>query len=81
MQQEGVQPSSVTFVGVLKACASVVAIEEGRYVLQQIIQSGLESNVFVGSSWWTCMQNVGASRMLGVCLTRCYLEMWLFGPP
>jgi pentatricopeptide repeat protein len=50
MQREGVQPSSVTFVGVLKACASVVAIEEGRCVLQQIIQSGLESNVFVGSS-------------------------------
>jgi len=45
-----VQPSSVTFVGVLKTCASVVAIEEGRCVHQQIIQSGLESNVFVGSS-------------------------------
>ncbi|CAK9209837.1 unnamed protein product [Sphagnum troendelagicum] len=28
MQQEGVQPDSVTFVGVLKACASMVAIEE-----------------------------------------------------
>jgi pentatricopeptide repeat protein len=50
MQQEGVQPGFVTFVGVLKACASVVAIEEGRCVHQQIIQSGLESNVFVGSS-------------------------------
>jgi pentatricopeptide repeat protein len=32
MQQEGVQPGSVTFVGVLKACASMVAIEEGRCV-------------------------------------------------
>jgi len=32
MQQEGVQPDSVTFVGVLKACASMVAIEEGRCV-------------------------------------------------
>ncbi len=50
MQREGVQPSSVTFVGVLKACASVVAIEEGRCVHQKIIQSGLDSNVFVGSS-------------------------------
>ncbi len=31
-QQEGVQPDSVTFVRVLKACASMVAIEEGRFV-------------------------------------------------
>ncbi len=29
MQQEGVQPDSVSFVGVLIACASVVALEEG----------------------------------------------------
>jgi len=50
MQQEGVQPDSVTFVGVLQACASRVAIEEGRCVHQDIIQSGLESDVFVGSS-------------------------------
>ncbi len=50
IQQEGVQPDSVTFVGVLKACASMVAIEEGRCVHRDIIQSGLESDVFVGSS-------------------------------
>ncbi|CAM5999821.1 unnamed protein product [Sphagnum balticum] len=50
MQQEGVQPESVTFVGVLNACVSILALEEGRCVHQQIMQSGLESNVFVGSS-------------------------------
>ncbi|CAK9249873.1 unnamed protein product [Sphagnum jensenii] len=52
MQQEGVQPDSVTFVGVLNACASILALEEGRGQVcrQQIIQSGLESDVFVGSS-------------------------------
>ncbi len=37
-------------MGVLKACASLAVIEEGRCVHQQIIQSGLESGVFVGSS-------------------------------
>ncbi len=37
-------------MGVLKSCASVAVIEEGRCVHQQIIQSGLESDVFVGSS-------------------------------
>jgi pentatricopeptide repeat protein len=50
MKQEGVDPDSVTFVWVLKACASMVAIEEGRRVHQDMIQSGLESDVFVGSS-------------------------------
>jgi pentatricopeptide repeat protein len=50
MQQEGVHPNYVTFVGLLNACASVIALEEGRRVHQQIIQSGLESDVFVGSS-------------------------------
>jgi pentatricopeptide repeat protein len=50
MQQEGFQPNSVTFVGMLNACASVGALEEGRHVHEQIIQSGCESNVFVGNS-------------------------------
>jgi hypothetical protein len=36
MQQEGVQPNSVTFVGVLNVCASVLALEEGRSVHVQI---------------------------------------------
>jgi len=50
MQQEGVQPNSVTFVGLLNACASMVALEEGRCAHEQIIQSGLELDVFVGNS-------------------------------
>jgi pentatricopeptide repeat protein len=36
MQQEGVEPDSVTFVGVLNACASIVALEEGRHVHEHI---------------------------------------------
>ncbi len=50
MQQEGVQPDSVTFVGVLNACASFVALEEGRCAHKQIIQNGWDSDVFVGNS-------------------------------
>jgi pentatricopeptide repeat protein len=50
MQQERVQPNSVTFVGVLNACASIVALEEGMSIHQQIIQSGWDSDVYVGSS-------------------------------
>jgi len=50
MQQEGVQSDSLTFVGVVNACASLVALEEGRFAHKQIIQSGWDSDVFVGSS-------------------------------
>ncbi|KAH8961064.1 hypothetical protein BDL97_05G031600 [Sphagnum fallax] len=50
MQQEGVHPDAVTFVGVLNACASIMALEEGRHAHELIIQSGYESDAFVGSS-------------------------------
>ncbi|CAM6014887.1 unnamed protein product [Sphagnum balticum] len=50
MQQEGVRPKSVTIVGVLNACASIVALEEGRCVHQQIIEHGWDSDVFVANS-------------------------------
>jgi pentatricopeptide repeat protein len=50
MQQEGMKPAPNTFVGVLNACASELALEEGRHAHEQIVQSGFESDVFVGSS-------------------------------
>ncbi len=50
MQQECVEPDKVTFMGVVNACASVAALEEGRHVEQQIIQCGCDSDDFVGSS-------------------------------
>ncbi|KAJ7542974.1 hypothetical protein O6H91_09G020300 [Diphasiastrum complanatum] len=50
MQQEVVNPDNVTFVGVLKACTSMIALEEGRHVHAKFIQGGYESDVVVGSS-------------------------------
>jgi len=67
MQQEGVSPNPVTFVGVLNACASVFALEEGNRVHEQIIQSRCESDVFVRSSlvdmYAKCGSMVDASRV------------------
>ncbi len=40
MQQEGVRPNFVIFVGVVNANASLVALEEARHFHEQIIQSG-----------------------------------------
>ncbi len=37
-------------MGVLNACASTVALEEGRYAHQQIIHSGCKSVIFVMNS-------------------------------
>ncbi len=79
MQQEGVQPDCVTFAGVLNACASVVALEEGKCVHEQIIQMVGSLMSLWGIAWLICMQNVGAWRMLGECSTRCHLEMWSLG--
>jgi pentatricopeptide repeat protein len=50
MQQEGLEADHVMFMGVLNACASVGALEEGIHVHKQIIQSSLESNLFVATS-------------------------------
>ncbi len=44
------KPNFITFVGVLNVCANIFAFQEGRHPHAQIIQSGLESNFFVGSS-------------------------------
>jgi pentatricopeptide repeat protein len=43
-------PDTFTFVQVSKACAELGALEDGRFVHEQLIQSGFESDVFEGSS-------------------------------
>jgi hypothetical protein len=50
MQKEDVRPTSVTFVGVLNAFPSVIVLEEGRCAHEQIIQSGWDSDVFMGNN-------------------------------
>jgi hypothetical protein len=60
MQQQDVRPDSVTFMGVLNACASVAALEEGRCVHEQIIESGWDLDAFVQSSLVDMYANCGA---------------------
>ncbi|KAJ7527991.1 hypothetical protein O6H91_16G079700 [Diphasiastrum complanatum] len=50
MKQEGVQPDNVTFVLLLKACASLAALENGRQLHSDIIKRGFQSDVVVGST-------------------------------
>ncbi|KAJ7540077.1 hypothetical protein O6H91_10G001000 [Diphasiastrum complanatum] len=50
MKQAGVQPNSVTFVLLLKACASLAALEQGKQLHSEIIKKGFLSDVVVGST-------------------------------
>ncbi len=50
MQQEGMTPDRFTFAPLLDGCASLRALEEGRQVHDQIIQTACEADVFVGTS-------------------------------
>ncbi len=50
MQQEGVGLDPITLVGVLNACASVVALDKGMHTHELIIENGCESDVCVGNS-------------------------------
>ncbi|KAJ7569689.1 hypothetical protein O6H91_01G088800 [Diphasiastrum complanatum] len=50
MKQEGVQPNNVTFVLLLKACASLAGLEQGRQLHSEIVKRGFQSDVVVGST-------------------------------
>eukprot|EP01018_Ginkgo_biloba_P030204 Gb_10726 [translate_table: standard] len=50
MQRADMKPDEFTFPVALKACTSLAALEQGRDIHDDIIRSGFESNVFVGSA-------------------------------
>jgi hypothetical protein len=79
MQLEGVELDPVTLVGVQNACASVVTLEERRHAHEQIIQSGCESNAFVGRSLVN-MYTKGLED-LRECSTGCLCVMWFVAMP
>jgi pentatricopeptide repeat protein len=43
-------PDTFTSVQVIKACAGLGALEDGRLVHEQLVRSGCESDVFVCNS-------------------------------
>eukprot|EP01018_Ginkgo_biloba_P006645 Gb_37102 [translate_table: standard] len=49
MQRAGVQPDNFTFPFVLKACAGLSALQEGKEVHYHIVKTGFESDVYVGA--------------------------------
>ncbi|KAJ7564266.1 hypothetical protein O6H91_02G010200 [Diphasiastrum complanatum] len=50
MQETGLAPDKVLFIVVLKACARLAALEQGRQLHSDIIKRGFQSDVIVGST-------------------------------
>ncbi|XP_057824977.2 pentatricopeptide repeat-containing protein At3g02330, mitochondrial [Cryptomeria japonica] len=50
VQQLGIGADEFTFSSVLAACASLVAVEQGRAIHARMVRSMFKSNVFVGSA-------------------------------
>lgn len=47
MQQRSVEADRVTFVSILKACSSVLAVDQGRLVHQQVVSRGYDSDSLI----------------------------------
>ena len=50
MLRADMKPNKFMFSSVLKACASLLTMEQGKKVHSDAIKSGLELHVFVGSA-------------------------------
>ena len=47
LKSNGVMPHSITIASVLPACAQLLALEWGREIHYYLIQSGIDTNLFV----------------------------------
>ncbi|KAI5068840.1 hypothetical protein GOP47_0017185 [Adiantum capillus-veneris] len=50
MHREGVSPAAATFVCILKACTSISAIDDLRFLHSEVIKKGFEGDVSVGNT-------------------------------
>jgi hypothetical protein len=59
----------INFVGILNECASVMALEKGMCVHEQIVQNGFDSNVFVSNNLVDMHAKCGSIEDVGDCST------------
>ena len=62
MQRVGMKPNQITYMSILNACASPVALERGREVHAHIIEAGLQSDVRVGTALVNMYAKCGSIR-------------------
>ncbi|KAI5078157.1 hypothetical protein GOP47_0007981 [Adiantum capillus-veneris] len=79
MQQGGVTASKVTFLCVSKACGNMEALDQGRLIHHQIIVSGLQVDMLVGSSLLDMYAKCGeleAAQTMFDCLPKRDVVSW-----
>ena len=62
MQRVGMKPDQITYMSILNACASPVALERGKEVHAHIIDAGLQSDVRVGTALVNMYAKCGSIR-------------------
>ncbi|KAJ7541386.1 hypothetical protein O6H91_10G057200 [Diphasiastrum complanatum] len=65
MKQEDVQPNNVTYLVLLKACASIGSLELGKQLHSHIIKSGYETDVTVGNALVDMYAKCGSIELAG----------------
>ncbi|KAJ7296567.1 hypothetical protein O6H91_Y115100 [Diphasiastrum complanatum] len=50
MQQEGMKPNDVTFLNLLKACGSLLALDQGKLMHDHINENGFDCNILIESA-------------------------------
>ena len=50
MQKNDTQPDQFMFATILRACANLVVMEDGRKVHEDIFRRGFQYNVYVGTT-------------------------------
>jgi len=50
MNQQGIRPDAITFICLLTCCANVGALEQGKQIHSQIINSGIKPDVVLGNA-------------------------------
>ncbi|KAI4352570.1 hypothetical protein L6164_006807 [Bauhinia variegata] len=92
MRRKGIRPNKLTFPFVLKACAGVAALREGRQVQAEVFKSGLDSDVYVRNNliyfYGCCKKILDAERVFdemtertvvswNSVITACVENLWL----
>jgi pentatricopeptide repeat protein len=68
MQNSGIDPDKFTYASILKACSSTLALDQGKAVHNQVVQSGFQLDVYLWSSfidmYLVCGRHEDAQRLL-----------------
>lgn len=74
MQKECNTPDQISFVSALKACCGIAALDEGKLIHSQVIESELETNAIIGSTlvdmYAKCGNLEDAKRVFGALTIR-----------